>query len=78
MSRVLGGPHNSFLQEAPHNVLDYHSNWYNKWRQVTCCKTTDYWSPQDERCLIWNDADVAITWPIKEKPVLSRKDNTGI
>ncbi len=40
-------------------------------------KTTDYWSPQDERCLIWNDPDVAVTWPIKGKPVQSRKDSAG-
>lgn len=40
-------------------------------------KTTDYWSPQHERCLIWNDALVAITWPIREKPVLSQKDSAG-
>lgn len=40
-------------------------------------KTTDYWSPQDERCLIWNDPDVAITWPITQQPTLSRKDSAG-
>ncbi len=41
-------------------------------------KTTDYWSPQDERCLIWNDPDVAIQWPVTGEPVVSGKDSKGI
>ena len=40
-------------------------------------KTTDYWSPEDERCLIWNDPDLAIQWPITGGPVLSSKDREG-
>lgn len=40
-------------------------------------KTTDYWTPQDERCLIWNDKTLAITWPISAQPLLSRKDSGG-
>lgn len=41
-------------------------------------KTTDYWSPQDERCLRWNDAEVAIAWPLTGPPVLSPKDGAGV
>ncbi len=40
-------------------------------------KTTDYWSPEHERCLIWNDPDLGIQWPIKGEPLLSHKDRKG-
>ena len=40
-------------------------------------KTTDYWAPQHERCILWNDPDLAISWPIKGEPVLSQKDRAG-
>ena len=41
-------------------------------------KTTDYWAPQHERCIIWNDRDLAISWPIRTVPVLSQKDRAGL
>jgi dTDP-4-dehydrorhamnose 3,5-epimerase len=40
-------------------------------------KTTDYYAPEYERCIIWNDADLNIAWPTDEKPALSAKDKTG-
>jgi dTDP-4-dehydrorhamnose 3,5-epimerase len=40
-------------------------------------KTTDYWFPKYERCLIWSDADIGIKWPINN-PKLSDKDKRGI
>ncbi len=40
-------------------------------------KTTDYYAPQHERCIAWNDADLAINWPIAGEPVLSGKDLIG-
>jgi len=40
-------------------------------------KTTDYWAPQHERCIIWNDLDLAIDWHTAEKPMLSVKDQQG-
>lgn len=40
-------------------------------------KTTDYWYPEHERCIIWNDAELAIEWPIVGDPVLALKDAAG-
>ena len=40
-------------------------------------KTTDYYSPEYERCIAWDDQDIAIEWPIFEKPLLSSKDSQG-
>ena len=41
-------------------------------------KTTDYWEPQYERTIIWNDRDLSITWPIHGSPQLSAKDMAGV
>lgn len=40
-------------------------------------KTTDFYSPQHERCIIWNDAGIAVDWPMAETPMLSEKDLAG-
>jgi len=40
-------------------------------------KTTDYWSPQFERSIMWNDPTIGIQWPIQGEPVLSGKDAQG-
>jgi dTDP-4-dehydrorhamnose 3,5-epimerase len=40
-------------------------------------KTTDYWAPQHERCITWNDAEIAIDWHICGMPLLSVKDARG-
>ena len=40
-------------------------------------KTTDYYAPQYERCIAWNDPDLAIAWPIEGEPALSGKDACG-
>lgn len=37
-------------------------------------KTTDYWAPEFERCIKWNDPDLNIDWSIDASPVLSDKD----
>lgn len=42
-------------------------------------KTTDYYSPEHERCIAWNDAQLAIAWPdVGIAPVLSAKDLAGL
>ena len=41
-------------------------------------KTTDYYAPQFERCIAWNDPDLAIDWPnMGMAPLLSAKDGAG-
>lgn len=40
-------------------------------------KTTDYYAPQHERCLLWNDPDIAIDWSLTTLPTLSAKDKAG-
>jgi len=39
--------------------------------------TTDYWAPEYERCIAWNDPDLAIDWPLSAEPNISAKDQTG-
>jgi len=40
-------------------------------------KTTDFYAPECERTLAWNDSEVGIDWPIKGMPIVSAKDNQG-
>ncbi|MEJ5348609.1 MAG: dTDP-4-dehydrorhamnose 3,5-epimerase [Desulfosoma sp.] len=49
------------------------------WAEV-CYKTSDYYSPEHERCLLWNDASLNITWPLHpgQEPILSPKDAQGV
>jgi dTDP-4-dehydrorhamnose 3,5-epimerase len=41
-------------------------------------KTTDYYAPEAERCLFWNDPDLGIQWPLTSEPQISVKDKAGI
>ena len=41
-------------------------------------KTTDYYAPQHERCIRWNDPEIGIEWPLTAEPVLSAKDQLGL
>ena len=41
-------------------------------------KTTDFYSPSDERCINWRDPDLAIDWPIHGEPELSDRDREGV
>jgi len=40
-------------------------------------KTTDYWYPAHERCLLWNDPQVGVAWPVEGAPTLAPKDSAG-
>ncbi len=41
-------------------------------------KATDYYAPQHERCVHWNDPDLAIAWSLTGEPVVSAKDQAGL
>jgi dTDP-4-dehydrorhamnose 3,5-epimerase len=51
----------------------------SEWAEVTY-KVTDYYAPEWERTLLWNDSQIAIEWPFPEglQPVLSPKDRSGL
>lgn len=40
-------------------------------------KMTDYYAPEHERCILWNDPILNISWPTADCPVVSRKDSRG-
>lgn len=39
--------------------------------------TTDYWMPEYERCIAWNDPDLAVNWQLTGEPLVSPKDQLG-
>lgn len=41
-------------------------------------KTTDYYYPEHERSLLWNDPDIGIDWPLLREPLLAKKDAEGL
>ena len=41
-------------------------------------KTTNFYSPEHERCIRWDDQTLSIDWPIKGKPLVSDKDAEGL
>ena len=41
-------------------------------------KTTDYYAPTLERCIVWNDETIGIQWPDVTAPILSEKDAAGV
>ncbi len=41
-------------------------------------KTTDYYAPEHERSVLWNDPAIGIDWPLPGEPLLSGKDKAGV
>jgi dTDP-4-dehydrorhamnose 3,5-epimerase len=41
-------------------------------------KTTDYYAPEHERCIRWDDPTIGIEWPLADQPQLSAKDMQGM
>jgi dTDP-4-dehydrorhamnose 3,5-epimerase len=40
-------------------------------------KSTEYYAPEHERCVLWNDPAIGVEWPIDGEPILSEKDRVG-
>lgn len=40
-------------------------------------KVTEFYAPENDRTLLWNDPDVAVRWPFPGEPILSEKDRAG-
>lgn len=41
-------------------------------------KTTDYYAPEHERCIAWDDSAIGVEWPLLQPPMVSVKDNCGL
>ena len=41
-------------------------------------KSTDFYAPEFERCIAWNDTEIGIEWPLHGEPILSNKDQNGL
>jgi dTDP-4-dehydrorhamnose 3,5-epimerase len=41
-------------------------------------RASEYYAPEHERCIAWNDPDLAINWPLNTPPRLSEKDAAGL
>ncbi len=41
-------------------------------------KTTDYYAPEHERSIAWNDPAIGVDWPLEGAPMLSQKDLAGV
>ena len=41
-------------------------------------KTTDFYAPQFERCIRWDDPSIGIVWPLDSEPIVSTKDRAGV
>ncbi len=41
-------------------------------------KTTDYYAPEHERCVLWSDPELGIEWPLSGAPLVSEKDSRGV
>lgn len=44
---------------------------------IVAYKTSDYYAPEHERTVIWNDRDLAIPWPLEGDPIVNDKDGRG-
>ncbi len=44
---------------------------------IVLYKTTDFYAPEHERTILWNDPALGIKWPLEDTPIVSDKDRRG-
>ncbi|MCA1954753.1 MAG: dTDP-4-dehydrorhamnose 3,5-epimerase [Anaerolinea sp.] len=76
VGRVLSAENHAMLWVPPGFAHGFYV--LSEWAEVLY-KATDFYAPQYERCLIWNDATVGVQWPLLggQPPLLSAKDGQG-
>jgi len=70
------------LSAAKHNMLWVPAGFAHGFlvvseNAVVQYKVTDYYAPEHERCIVWNDRRLAIPWPIGGEPIVNDKDARG-
>lgn len=45
---------------------------------IVLYKTTDFYAPEHERTILWNDPALGIRWPLEDEPIVSDKDRRGV
>ena len=56
------------------NAADLWSTWIEALKSQSQDKTTDYYAPEYERCIRWNDSGLVIDWQYTDDPLISEKD----
>ena len=45
---------------------------------IVLYKTTDYYAPEHERTIVWNDPELGVRWPLEAQPIVSEKDRRAV
>ena len=59
-------------------VQDNHSRSSRSGQADFLYKTMDYYAPDHERCIKWDDSSIGIDWPVYSTPIVSEKDLQGV
>jgi dTDP-4-dehydrorhamnose 3,5-epimerase len=82
-SPTFGGWESVQLSDANHKMLWVPVGFAHGFRVLSdganvSYKTTDFYFPNFEKTIAWNDPDLKIDWQLKEEPIVSAKDKLGV